>query len=150
MTSNIYLCLICSEQIAHANNNTCHLDKTIKSNNITFILRILLEVPQFKLSDQHIHLLLKTLTNEPSSSFSDNWLNICDQCLVAVQQAEQIYSEILAACQKFRTVQKNIVEILRQSWSANKDTLPKSLEPFPFKLCRKFANDRKPFQNKLN
>lgn len=145
MTSNMYLCLICGDATANKNILSNYL---INLNDVTFILRILLEVPHFKLSDQHIHLLLETTLEEsqsssPPLSFSDKWLNFCDQCLTAVLQAKQIYSEVLAAAQKFRKVQKKIVEILRQSWKLQKDQLPKSLEPFPFKLCRKFANDRK-------
>lgn len=126
-----YPCLICnSPQISNyfPEKST---KKSRKSKNKTpslknFLLTTLLEIPSLSLN---------------SADFGDDtWLNICEPCLIAVQQAEQIHTELQVATQKYRNCQESIITSLKKSLI----TQPIKEEPNnPYQLCRQFANHRK-------
>lgn len=118
---NKFSCLICCATVSGGDSN---------QNDVTFVLRILLEIAQSEIK------------NELSSLLSFKSFNICDQCNVKVSKAKEIYTELVKTTQKFRALQKEVVEIFKTTKeSADYD----KKEDNPFKLCRQLVNGRKKF-----
>lgn len=136
--SDCSLCLICSSSVTtpeikvepYLDQDDDDGDKSI----IVFLLATLLEIPQNELQPLQDKLINQQLKN-----------CYCESCTKLIYSAKSIYTQILELTQNFRTVQKQMVQLLSTPAGVHPGgggtTLPNHHGLLDF--CRNFVNKRK-------
>lgn len=134
---NYPLCLICS--LSLSNQESIKLETFLDDHDdksvIIFLLSVVLEIPQREL----VHLQNQLINQSLNTSF-------CEPCTKIIYTAKHIHTEILEISQKFRKIQKQIVQQISNTGDlplVGDTTLSTSNREGLLEFCRNFINKRK-------